>query len=202
MAEPTIDRRETILAAALKVFSKEGFEKATIKKIAAEAELRSPALIYWYFKNKKELLEAVIFRFTPVAEQIRNLEVLAEQPPDEVLRLVASVFTERFEAPRLIQLLRVVVSEAARRPGIIDRFAEEGILRAIRALADYLQHQVDLERLRPHDTLACARVFMASLITYVIWKEVLPPLGKNLPPKEKYFDTVLGLFLDGLRVKP
>ncbi|MDP8959838.1 MAG: TetR/AcrR family transcriptional regulator, partial [Actinomycetota bacterium] len=46
--------------AALRVFAEHGFHKATIKRIAGQAHLRSPALIYWYFTDKVDLFRAAI----------------------------------------------------------------------------------------------------------------------------------------------
>ncbi len=47
-------RRQEILAAARHVFSKKGFNSATMEEIASKAEL-SPGTLYLYFKNKEEL---------------------------------------------------------------------------------------------------------------------------------------------------
>jgi AcrR family transcriptional regulator len=55
-----VDRRAQILGAALKEFSTKGFKGATIKSIAREAGLQSPALIYWYFPDKEALFREVL----------------------------------------------------------------------------------------------------------------------------------------------
>ena len=47
-------RRQEILAAARNVFSKKGFNSATMEEIASKAEL-SPGTLYLYFTNKEEL---------------------------------------------------------------------------------------------------------------------------------------------------
>ncbi|MCG8687991.1 MAG: TetR/AcrR family transcriptional regulator [Desulfobacterales bacterium] len=47
-------RRQEILSAARSVFSKKGFNSATMEEIASNAEL-SPGTLYLYFKNKEEL---------------------------------------------------------------------------------------------------------------------------------------------------
>lgn len=47
-------RRQEILSAAREVFSKKGFNSATMEEIASRAEL-SPGTLYLYFKNKEEL---------------------------------------------------------------------------------------------------------------------------------------------------
>lgn len=48
------DKRNTIINAALKVFSEHGYKKSPMNEIAAEAGI-SKSLLFYYFKNKKEL---------------------------------------------------------------------------------------------------------------------------------------------------
>ena len=47
-------RRVAILDAAKEIFSRKGYQGATMEEIAARAEL-SPATLYLYFNNKSEL---------------------------------------------------------------------------------------------------------------------------------------------------
>ena len=47
--------RREILDAASRLFVEEGFERATLRRIAAQIEY-SPTTIYLYFKDKNELL--------------------------------------------------------------------------------------------------------------------------------------------------
>ena len=49
--------KETILNAALKLFSTKGFEKTTMRAIAAEADVATGAA-YYYFKTKEDLVLA------------------------------------------------------------------------------------------------------------------------------------------------
>ena len=48
------DRRTSIINAALGVFSKYGYKKSPMNEIAEEAGI-SKSLLFYYFKNKKEL---------------------------------------------------------------------------------------------------------------------------------------------------
>jgi TetR/AcrR family fatty acid metabolism transcriptional regulator len=52
------NKKELISYAAIEVISKEGFHSATTDKIAAEAGI-SVGLVYYYFKNKEEILEYI-----------------------------------------------------------------------------------------------------------------------------------------------
>lgn len=48
--------RHKIVTAALELLDEEGLSELSLRKLAAKVNLRAPAL-YWYFKNKDELLD-------------------------------------------------------------------------------------------------------------------------------------------------
>ncbi len=50
--------RGLILDTAMKLFLKEGYERVTLRAIAREMDY-SPGIIYWYFKNKNDILFAL-----------------------------------------------------------------------------------------------------------------------------------------------
>jgi AcrR family transcriptional regulator len=56
-----VQRRNTIIDAAEKVFFKRGIESASMEEVAQEAEL-SKGTLYLYFKSKDELYRAIILR--------------------------------------------------------------------------------------------------------------------------------------------
>jgi AcrR family transcriptional regulator len=53
-----VDLKQSILAAAKKLFLEEGYEATSIRKIAAEIEF-SPTTIYLYYKDKNEIAHAL-----------------------------------------------------------------------------------------------------------------------------------------------
>ncbi|MBN2570053.1 MAG: TetR/AcrR family transcriptional regulator [Deltaproteobacteria bacterium] len=57
-----ISRKDKILKAAKKLFSANGFEGTTVEAIADEAKVNK-ALIYYYFKNKSDIMERLIDDF-------------------------------------------------------------------------------------------------------------------------------------------
>jgi len=74
--------RLKVIEAALKLFSRNGYSQTTLAMIAAEAGYsRGP--IYWHFKNKDELYEAVI------GYSQRPLETLVNQAREEADPIVA-----------------------------------------------------------------------------------------------------------------
>ncbi len=56
-------RRRQIREAALEVFSRKGYQAATMEEIAAEAEL-SKGVLYYYFPSKEVLYRSLVLEFT------------------------------------------------------------------------------------------------------------------------------------------
>jgi TetR/AcrR family transcriptional regulator len=192
-------RRAQILDAALHVIAEHGFRGASIKRIAARAGLRSPALIYWYFRDKDQLLEALLHEIAPLLDQVAAAEPLVDEPPERVLPVIANAFLGMVHQPVTARLMRVVLSESARHPAVASFFAQRGPLVVLTFLERHLRRQIELGRLRPHDTRASARAFMGMLVVYALGHEIFPPLGAGFPQRETYAEFVVNLFLEGLR---
>ena len=193
-----MDRRQQILEAARRVFAKEGFHRATIEKIASEAGLKSPSLVYWYFENKKGLFQAAVEELSPVLSQLPTLWQRIDEPPEQMLRLIARAFLNTFDNPEARQLLRIFLSEAPQVPETANNFAEKMVL-ALNFVTAYLEHQIDIGRLRPHDTQSSARSFIGAFVIYMIGREIFLPLRAGLPAPELYAQEVVNIFLKGLR---
>jgi AcrR family transcriptional regulator len=156
-------RREEILEAALALFSEHGYRGTTIKAIAAQANLRSSALLYWYFTDKEAILRACLERFGAVLVDPEAEHEQFDQPPQEFLPRVMHGVLQRVGDDRTVAALRIVSSEAT-------LLAERGFhLDAVRpvnlfsVLRDYLQHQVRQGNLRPHDSSVVARMLVGQL---------------------------------------
>jgi AcrR family transcriptional regulator len=86
-------RRQQIIVAAKRVFSKKGLSKTTMEDIAKESEL-SPGTLYLYFKNKEELYASLSLRILQFLS-IRVAQVIQEKddsPPEKLDRLIAAMY--------------------------------------------------------------------------------------------------------------
>jgi TetR/AcrR family transcriptional regulator len=191
-------RRTQILDAALHVMSEHGFRGASIKRIAQHAGLKSPALIYWYFKDKQALLEAVLHRMAPFLGAVAELEYSLDDSPEQVLPRIVNSFLTAVQQPMTGRVMRMLLSEATRHPAVASFFAERGPLVVLKFLEHYFQRQMELGRLRPHDPRAAARAFMGMLIVYAIGREIFPSIGTGFPPGEVYGKEIVAIFLNGL----
>ena len=186
-------RRAEILAAAERIFVAEGYEGATIRKIADEVGVSSTAL-YMHFKDKDQILLEIC---TETVEQMldSNTEIAA-RPIDSVsrVRMMLEAYVRfGFEHPNAYRL--VFCSPAAPLTGIqsekhaaaaqigsdcYDRFS--GVVREIAAEG----------RLRAGDDRTAAQTLWAAchgLVTLVITKQDF-----NWAAPE----VLTGVMLDGL----
>src|SRR5712692_1915198 len=191
-------RRAQIVDAALHVMAERGFRGASIKRIAQHAGLKSPALIYWYFKDKQALFEAMLEEMAPFLGVVADSEHLLDQPPEDVLPVIVNGFLRTVQQPVIGRFVRVLLSEAARHPSVAAFFAQRGPLVVLNFLERYLARQIELGRLRAHDPRAGARAFMGMLVVYVLGREVFPAIGAGFPSAEIYASEVTNIFLRGL----
>src|SRR6202165_1765619 len=117
-------RRAQIIDAALHVMADHGFRGASIKRIAQRAGLKSPALIYWYFKDKQALFEAMLEQMAPVLAIVADADNLLALPPQEVLPRIVDGFMRTVQQPVVGRFVRVLLSETARHPSVAAFFAE------------------------------------------------------------------------------
>jgi AcrR family transcriptional regulator len=195
------DRRAQILDAAFEEFATQGFRGATIKGIAQRAHLQSQALIYWYFPTKEDLFQAVLTKHLPILHIALDPGPLLDRPPDEVLPTVARAYLATAARPEAQRLVRLVVTEIARRPEMADTIGGGIIARARAFLRTYFTRQIELGRLRPHNVRASARAFIGMLIPPVAGKVVVPTIEAEGPPEDEYIETVIAIFLHGLQPK-
>jgi TetR/AcrR family transcriptional regulator len=197
-APEPIDRRQQILEAALKVFSTRGFHKATIKDIAEAAGKISPGLIYWYFKDKHDLLLSIIRERAALFQLIEHPGQLMDLPPPEGLAAIARAYLRTTRQPATLALFRILLSEAIQFPQVGELFYTLAASRLFDLIVRYLQHQVDLGRLRPHDTQIAARSFLGMFVVHVLAREVFHQPEAIATPDEHLIATAVDICLYGL----
>lgn len=106
MKRSAAETKETILAAARERFAADGYERATIRAIAADAAI-DPAMVMRYFGNKERLFAAAV-------EFDLELPDLATVPRDGMGTALVTHFLERWERDEtLLILLRAGVTNPA-----------------------------------------------------------------------------------------
>ncbi|MDV3130101.1 TetR family transcriptional regulator [Mycobacterium sp. 21AC1] len=106
MRRVATETKAAILAAARERFAADGYERATIRAIAADADI-DPAMVMRYYGNKERL-------FAAAAEFDLDLPDLSQVPRQQVGATLAAHFVERWERDEaLLILLRAGVTNEA-----------------------------------------------------------------------------------------
>jgi TetR/AcrR family transcriptional regulator, fatty acid metabolism regulator protein len=115
------DKCARILEAAVRVFARSGYHTSRVGDIAEEAGV-AHGLLYHYFPSKDEVL-ATIFRenWRLLVDRIAGVEE-SDAPADEQLRAVAKILLRTWRNDP--DLVRVMVREVARGPGLLDQVDE------------------------------------------------------------------------------
>lgn len=104
------DTREQILTAAGELFSELGFERTTMRAVAARADVDA-ALIHHYFVNKEGLLAAALVLPVDPSALLAGLDKDPEHAGEAVVRRVLGVWEADPETRRqLLGLIRVGLS--------------------------------------------------------------------------------------------
>jgi AcrR family transcriptional regulator len=101
------EMKDQILQAAMDLFIEEGYEKASIRKIADRIEY-SPATIYLYFKDKDEIFHAVHEKgFEIFFERMEETAVIPD--PFQRLKKLGEIYLNfAFENPQLYDLMFIM----------------------------------------------------------------------------------------------
>jgi len=154
-------RRLAILDAAKAVFFDEGYQLASMDRIAERAGT-TKRTVYGYFPNKEALFAAVVEKgCAHVVEQLPGPGTLPADPR-EGLTLFVRASAGLMASPTCIQLERLIVAEAERHPrfGATLRQAFDA---AEAKLADYLAACIAAGRLKPHDPALAARMLSNAI---------------------------------------
>lgn len=155
-----------LLDAALTVFSAKGYASTTLEDIAKEAETTRGA-IYWHFKNKADLYNA-LFREISVQSGTIATQAIAEGGSCRetmgriMLRLLAQI--ERDD--RLCSIMEIKLFKTGVAPELMEevqRQREEGHL-LLENIARYVQQGIAVGDIRPDvEAVEVARAFLAML---------------------------------------
>lgn len=200
MAEPqeVQDRREQILEAAVAVFAERGYQRATVKEIAARAGI-APGTIYLYFRNKRELLLAL-------AETLirRAAEALLTPGDDlDVRSRLALILRDRLRFVRENQgLLRALATEIWTDRELAAQFFGEVILPAIGAGSLYIQERVARGELRPFQAEVVLPAVVGGILLISILRMMAPDSPAAALSEEEVVEELVRLYLHGLCSHP
>jgi AcrR family transcriptional regulator len=108
--------RERILDAARALFAEQGFERTTIRAVAAAAEI-NPSLVIRYYGSKEGLFAAS----TELKLRVADLSLV---PPDKRGEAIVTAFLDRWEGPGAGEELAIMLRAAASHEGARQNYLE------------------------------------------------------------------------------
>lgn len=192
-------KRRAIVEAATTAFLANGYPGTSMDDIAARAAV-SKQTVYKHFADKQSLFAEIV---TGTVNEISDLvydEVVSLRESGAVeadLRELARRQLAGVMRPRLLQLRRLVISEAGRFPDLGRLFYERGPGRTIAALATAFQRLADRGMLRPSDPRLAAEHFNWLIMSVPLNRAML--CGEDELPGpadlDRYADAGVRVFL-------
>jgi TetR/AcrR family transcriptional repressor of mexJK operon len=188
-------KREQILRGAAQVFDADGYEGASMARIAAVAAV-SKGTLYNYFPSKAALFEAFVGQQCAVnlARVFDGADHDGE--PAAVLHAIGWRMLQMMLSPSGQTIYRVVMAEAAKFPALAETFFAAGPARALGFLAGWLAEETRRGRLNVPDPDFAAEQFFAMSQTALVLRRRLglvtePPAGEI----ERIVEAAVAMFL-------
>ncbi|GAB4231187.1 MAG: hypothetical protein Kow0049_13460 [Stanieria sp.] len=161
----------------MSVFLQHGYAGTSMDRVAEVAKV-SKNTIYNHFQDKEGLFTALIEQIATSRFQIVFSSVPLQGEPAVVLRQIAEKLLSVILPDReYISFLRLLIGESERFPHLAQLFIKNLPKKVLSILSEYFCSHPELNLPNPEAT---ARIFMGSLMGYVITQEVLQ--GKEIIP--------------------
>jgi AcrR family transcriptional regulator len=185
--------RQHILSAALESFARCGYAATSVQHIVDAAEVSKPAL-YYYFKDKAELFQALVDRAHDERYQLmREAAERGRTLGEKLEEIVAAVFEFSLRNRELMRLAFATAFAASGEvPGGV-KCCEKGRrnFEFLRSLVESGQTSGELDRRFSPDELAMG--IYGQLNTYVMVRLLVPDCPLDRPAAKQ----IVRLFLDG-----
>lgn len=188
-----------IIAAGLAEFAANGFAATRLEDVARRAGI-AKGTIYRYFASKEELFEAaVIDRLSPV---LGNLDALVDSFPgtaEELLRMaIARLHQALFQEGREV-LLRILITEGARFPQMVETYHRTVIARGKALLARIVARGIEEGSFAPSAATTLPVTLVSPAVMAVVWRMLFEHIDPV--PAEAFAAAHADLVLDGLRAR-
>jgi TetR/AcrR family fatty acid metabolism transcriptional regulator len=189
-------RRQQIFDAALEVFSKKGFDQATIPDIADEAGV-AVGTIYNYYQSKHDLLLSIIKSYI----NTESFTGLLEQPESGDATSLFSLINERLSMGiDNIGVIQLLMTEIQRDPKLRRQYNEQVVVPNFKLLEKYLELRTAKSTFRPLNIPIVVRALLGMIIGLSIISKIEGQTGllRRIPHQELVAE-VTKLILKGIQ---
>lgn len=156
-----IAKRQIIVDAAIDIIAEQGFQRTTIKQIAARAGV-ADGTIYNYFKNKDAILMAIMERLSEA--EMREID-FAEAQKVDFEQFVTGYVAHRMEEVAVAHnILKIVVPETITNAELGSQVYDQLYAPGFAVAENYFQHLMETGELAEADPVVMARLFASPLL--------------------------------------
>ena len=181
-----ITTKETILLAAERVFAEKGFKGTTIREVAKQAGIVN-SLIFYYFRNKAELYEAVFQHafdeLEDLIQQNLNLEL------DRLGTVKALMFSVTDFAAKHLNLMRILNREIIDKGSIVQKITERYFKPLYDFASEFLAEGKKEALFRDVNPLQFLVSLMGMTVFYFVSDPLLEAVGVRDPYGSKAIQT-------------
>ena len=173
-----IRKREDILLAAESVFAERGFKGTTVREVARKAGIAN-SLIFYYFKNKAVLYEAVFQNFFDQAEDLIQQNLNLDLDRLSILKKLLFEFMDFGVRHR--NLLIILTREIIDNGRLIKKINQTYFKPVYDAVAEFLAEGTKEAHFREVDHLHFLQSLMGMLLFYFISDPLFQVFGVKKP---------------------
>ncbi|MEM9435679.1 MAG: TetR/AcrR family transcriptional regulator [Pseudomonadota bacterium] len=188
-----------IISAGIAEFAEYGFERARLERIAAKAGI-SKGTIYLYFNSKEALFSAAIEEHVLNVVAQNEAEITGfEGTTEALLRSILGRIYRKLLTPENTALMRVLIAESGRVPGLAAKYHEMALGRGIAMLKAIIERGVRRGEVvesivsRQHELIVAPAIFLA--VHNMVFSEF------DEIDVEAFFESHVSLIVRGLCVE-
>jgi AcrR family transcriptional regulator len=171
-------KREQILLAAEQVFARRGFKGTTTREVAEQAGIAN-SLIFYYFKNKVALYEAVFQNFFEQIEDLMQQNLSLDL--DRLGKLRQFLFTFTDFAGNHRNMMRILLREIIDNGRIVQKVAQDYFKPLYEIGVDFLKEGQKEALFKELDPLHYIHSFIGMNFFYFIGGPILQAVGAEDP---------------------
>jgi TetR/AcrR family transcriptional regulator len=167
------ERREQLVAEAIKLFGQRGYDSATLDAVAEAAGVRKQSLLY-YFPTKEDLFQACVDELSGrVARLLEQALEGIEEEEDPISRVIHAIFKLAQESPEFPGFMREASWRGAE---VVQRFA--GVMDPLRKRAlVFLERGMASGKFRKQDPILLLFMIYTAVVGSITEAGVLRAVG-------------------------
>ena len=197
-------RRQQIIVAAKRVFSRKGYTKTTMEDIATEAEL-SPGTLYLYFKSKDELYASLCLRVLQFMNmKIEHVNSDANMAYGDRLDALMKAMWDIYEFDPLIlnNVFHLQSSETLLNltPDLLKEITDLS-RKSLQGMAQVFKRGIEAETVIECHPFVLADIFWSLFSGTVLWEETKKITSEDRFNLEENIKTAFDIFKRGVLVE-